>query len=155
MLVIEAVAAVLLANRVQQALLFPEMQGRDRLAELKEMERRYRVAYGPPLTYREQALLYCLSTLYPPKKAYCNPEFSAEQSAFSAEEFNEDDSLEYQRTSADAPPDSSPPAESIPSEPIDSEEEWMSMSSRRGTISRRDKGDRTLKRRRANEPALT
>src|SRR5437879_8612820 len=28
-LVIEAVAAVLLANRVQQALLFPEMQGRD------------------------------------------------------------------------------------------------------------------------------
>jgi hypothetical protein len=46
------------------------MQGRDRLAELKEIERRYRVAFGPPFTYREQAL----STLYPPKKVDCNPE---------------------------------------------------------------------------------
>ena len=115
------------------------MQGRVRLAELKEIERRYRVAFGPPLTYREQALLYCLSTLYPPKKVDCNPEFSAEQSAFSAEEFDDDDrySLEYQRASADAPPDPAPPAESMPSEAIDTEEEWISMSSPRFHLEQR------------------
>jgi hypothetical protein len=61
----------------------PEMQGRARLAEL---ERRFRVAFGPPLTNREQALLFCLSTLYPPNKADCDPEFLAEQSAFSTVE---------------------------------------------------------------------
>ena len=133
----------------------PEMQGRARVAELKEIERRYRVAFGPPLTYREQALLYCLSTLYPPKKADCNPEFSAEQSAFSAEEFDDDDSsLEYQRAGAHAPPDPAPPAESTPSEAIDTEEEWISMSSPRYHIEQRQRADRTLKRKRANEPLI-
>jgi hypothetical protein len=34
----------------------PEMQGRARLAELKEKEPKFRVAFGRPLTYREQAL---------------------------------------------------------------------------------------------------
>ena len=62
------------------------MQGRARLAELKEKERRFRLAFGPPLTYREQALLFCLSTLYPQKKADSNPEFLAERSAFSTVE---------------------------------------------------------------------
>jgi hypothetical protein len=118
----------------------PEMQGRVRLAELKEIERRYHVAFGPPLTYREQALLYCLSTLYPPKKSDCDPEFSAEQSAFSAEEFDYDDSLEYQRAGADAPPDPAPPAESTPSEAIDTEEEWISMSSPRFHLEQRQRG---------------
>ena len=66
----------------------PEMQGRGRLAELKEKERKFRVAFGPPLTYREQALLSCLSTLYPPKKVDYDPEFRAEQSAFSTGEFD-------------------------------------------------------------------
>jgi hypothetical protein len=53
----------------------PEMQNRARLAELKEKERRFRRAFGPPLTYRELALLICLSTLYPPKKADWDSEF--------------------------------------------------------------------------------
>ena len=62
------------------------------MAELKEKERRFRVAFfGPPLTYREQALLFCLSTLYPPKKAHCDPEFLAERSAFSTVEVDDDD----------------------------------------------------------------
>jgi hypothetical protein len=110
----------------------PEMQGRARLAELKEKERRFHVAFGPSLTYREQALLFCLSTLYPPKKADFNPEFHAEQSAFWTGEFDDDDddddrySLEHQRASADAPPDHAPPAESTPSEAVDDEEEWVS-----------------------------
>ena len=118
------------------------MQGRDRLAELKEIERRYRVAFGPSLTYREQALLYGLSTLYPPKKSDCDPEFSAEQSAFSAEEFHDHDrySLEYQRASANAPPDPAPPAESTPSEAMDTEEDWMSMSSPRFHLEQRQRG---------------
>jgi hypothetical protein len=82
----------------------PEMQNRARLAELKEKERRRsRVEFGPPLTCREQALLSCLSTLYPPKKADCDPEFLAEQSAFSTVDADDDGyPLEYQR--AKAPP---------------------------------------------------
>ena len=82
----------------------PEMQGRARLAELKEKERRLRVAFGPPLSYREQALLFCLSTLYPQQKADRNHEFLAEQSAFATVEVDDDDRypLEYQR--AKAPP---------------------------------------------------
>ena len=105
------------------------MQSRGRLAELKEKERRFHVAFGPSLTYREQALLFCLSTLYPPKKADFNPEFHAEQSAFWPGKFDDDDdrySLEHQRASADAPPDHAPPAESTPSEAVDDEEEWVS-----------------------------
>jgi hypothetical protein len=60
----------------------PEIQGRGRLAELKEKERKFRGEAGPPLTYRELALLSCLSTLYPPKKIEISPEFLAEQSSF-------------------------------------------------------------------------
>jgi hypothetical protein len=120
----------------------PEMQSRARLAELKETERRYRVAFGPPLTCREHALLYCLSTLYPPKKVDFNAEFSAEQSAFAAEDFDDDDDrypLEYQRASADAPPDPAPPAGSTPAEAIDTEEEWISLSSPRYHIEQRQR----------------
>jgi hypothetical protein len=83
----------------------PEIKSRAWLAELKEKERRFRVTIGPPLTNREQALLFCLSTLYPQKKADCNPAFLAEQSAFSTVEGDDDDDgypLEYQR--AKAPP---------------------------------------------------
>jgi hypothetical protein len=81
------------------------------------------------------------STLYPPKKVDCNPEFSAEQSAFSTEEFDDDRySLEYQRANADAPPDPSPPAESTPSEAIDTEEEWISLYSPRYHIEQRQRG---------------
>jgi hypothetical protein len=108
----------------------PEMQSRGRLAELKEKERKFSVAFGPPLTYREQALLSCLSTLCPPKKVEISPEFLAEQSAFWTGEFDDDDdrySLEYQRAGADAPPDPAPQAESMPSEGVDNEKDWMSM----------------------------
>jgi hypothetical protein len=81
----------------------PEMQNRARLAELKEKERRFRIAFGPPLTCREQALLICLSTLCPPKKADCDPEFLADCSAFSTVDADDDGyPLEYQR--AKAPP---------------------------------------------------
>jgi len=108
----------------------PEIQGRGRLAELNEKVRKFRGAIGPPLTYREQALLSCLSTLYPAKKVEINPEILAEHSAFLTEEFDDDDCdrnlLEHQRASADAPPDPAPPAESMPSEAADNEDEWMS-----------------------------
>jgi hypothetical protein len=81
----------------------PEMQNRVRLAELKEKERRFRVAFAPPLTCREQALLSCLATLYPPKKPDCDPEFLADCSAFSTVDADDNGyPLEYQR--AEAPP---------------------------------------------------
>ena len=115
----------------------PDMQSRARVAELKEIERRFGVAFGPPLTYREQALLYCLSTLYPPKKAYCNPEFSAEQSAFSAEEFDDDDSLEYQRTRRPRAARPGAPGGSAPSEAIDTEEEANNQAATTNTCSSR------------------
>ena len=107
----------------------PEMQGRARLVELKEKERRFRLAFGPPLTYREQALLFCLSTLYPQQKAGGNHEFLVEQSAFSTVEVDDDGyPLGYQRAKApplaDARPP--PPAESVPSEAMDAAEESMS-----------------------------
>jgi hypothetical protein len=106
----------------------PEIQDRARLAELKEKELKFRRDHGPPLTYREQALLSCLSTLYPPKKIEISPEFLAEQSSFYNGESDDDRySLEHQHTSADEPPDPAPPAESIPSEAVDNEDEWMSM----------------------------
>jgi hypothetical protein len=110
----------------------PEMQGRARLAELKEKERKFRVAFGRPLTYREQALLSYLSTLYPQKKVEISPEFLAEWSAFSAEEVDCDDdrySLEHQRASANAVPEPAPPAETTPSEAVDTEDEWVSAMS--------------------------
>jgi len=83
-----------------------------------------------------------ISPGYPPKKAHCDPECSAEQSAFSAEEFDDDDRylLQYQRASADAPPDPAPTAESTPSEAIDTEEEWISMSSPRFHLEQRQRG---------------
>ena len=108
----------------------PEMQGRARLAELKEKERRLRVAFGPPLSYREQALLFCLSTLYPQQKADRNHEFLAERSAFSTVEVDDDDRypLEYQRAKAPPLADAGhpPPAESAPSEAVDAAEASMS-----------------------------
>jgi len=105
----------------------PEMQSRDRLAELKEKERKSRDS-GPPLTYREQALLSGLSTLYPPKKVDFGLEFLAEQSSFYNGESDDDRySLEHQHTSADAPPDPAPPAVSMRSEAVDNEDEWFSM----------------------------
>ena len=110
----------------------PEMQGRARLAELKEKERKFRVAFGRPLTYREQALLSYLSTLYPQKKVEISPEFLAEWSAFSTEEVDYDDdrySLEHQRASANAVPEPAPPAETTPSEAVDTEDEWVSAMS--------------------------
>jgi hypothetical protein len=103
----------------------PEIKSRAWLAELKEKERRFRVAFGPPLTNREQALLFCPSTLYPQKKADCNPEFLAEQSAFSTVEGDDDGyTLEYQRAKAPPLADAGPPppAESAPSEPVDAAE---------------------------------
>ena len=87
------------------------------------------LAFGPPLTYREQALLFCLSTLYPQKKADCNPEFLAEGSAFSTVEVDDDGyPLEYQRAKASPLADASPPppAESAPSEAVDAAEASMS-----------------------------
>jgi hypothetical protein len=38
----------------------PEMQGRARLANRKEKERRFRRAFGLPLTYREQGFSFAL-----------------------------------------------------------------------------------------------
>jgi len=106
----------------------PEIQGRGRLAELKEKERKFRGDSGPPLTYREQALLSGLSTLYPPKKVDFGLEFLAEQSSFYNGESDDDRySLEHQHTSADAPPDPAPPAVSMRSEAVDNEDEWFSM----------------------------
>jgi len=106
----------------------PEIQGRGRLAELKEKERKFRGDSGPPLTYREQALLSGLSTLYPPKKVDFGLEFLAEQSSFYNGESDDDRySLEHQHTSADAPPDPAPPADSMRSEAVDNEDEWFSM----------------------------
>jgi hypothetical protein len=107
----------------------PEMQGRAWLAELKEKDRRFRLAFGPPLTYREQALLSCLSTLYPPEKPDCDPEFLAEQSTFSTVDADDDGRpLEYQRAKAPPLADAGPrpPAESAPSEAVDAAEESMS-----------------------------
>ena len=73
------------------------------------------------MTCREQALLSCLSPLYPPKKADCDPEFLADCSAFSTVDADDDGyPLEYQR--AEAPPlaDAGPPAaESAPSEAVE------------------------------------
>ena len=106
----------------------PEIQDRGRLAELKEKERKFRGDSGPPLTYREQALLSGLSTLYPPKKVDFGLEFLAEQSSFYNGESDDDRySLEHQHTSADAPPDPAPPAVSMRSEAVDNEDEWFSM----------------------------
>ena len=90
------------------------MRGRAWLAELKEKER---IAFGPPLTRREQALLSCLSPLYPPKKADCDPEFLADCSAFSTVDADDDGyPLEYQRAKAPPLADAGPPspAESAP-----------------------------------------
>ena len=98
----------------------------------KEKERRFRLAFGPRLTYREQALLSYLSTLYPQKKVEISPEFLAEWSAFSTEEVDYDDdrhSLEHQRASANAVPEPAPPAETTPSEAVDTEDEWVSAMS--------------------------
>ena len=102
------------------------MQNRAWLAELKEKERRFHIAFGPPLTCREQALLFCLSTLYPPKKADCDPEFLADESAFSTVEVDDDGyPLEYQRATAPPLADAGPPpaAELAPSEAVDAAEE--------------------------------
>ena len=119
----------------------PEMKSRARLAELKEKEQRFRnreralkerrsrLAIGPPLTNREHALLFCLSTLYPQKKVDFNPEFLAEQSAFSTVESDGDGyPLEYQRAKALPLADvgAPPPAELAPSEAVDAAEESMS-----------------------------
>ena len=84
------------------------------------------------MTYREQALLSYLSTLYPQKKVEISPEFLAEWSAFSTEEVDYDDdrhSLEHQRASANAVPEPAPPAETTPSEAVDTEDEWVSAMS--------------------------
>jgi hypothetical protein len=88
----------------------------------KEKERRFRLAFGPRLTYGEQALLFCLSTLYPQQKAGGNREFLAEQSAFSTVKVDDDGyPLEYQRAKAPPLADAGPPppAESAPSEAVD------------------------------------
>ena len=61
----------------------PEMQSRAWLVELKEKERKFLVAFGPPLTYREQALLICLSTLYPQNSEIGDPDIAAQFSVFS------------------------------------------------------------------------
>jgi len=67
------------------------VQSRGRLAELKEKEQKFRRDAGPPLTYREQALLSGLSTLYPPKKVDFDLEFLVEQSSFYNGESDDDD----------------------------------------------------------------
>jgi hypothetical protein len=123
----------------------PEMQGRARLADLKEKERRFRIAFGPPLTYREQALLFCLSTLYPQQKADRNREFLAGQSAFSAVEVDADDRypLGYQRAKAPPLADARPPpsAESAPSEAMDAAEESMSSEKLKARAETDDAGE--------------
>jgi hypothetical protein len=106
--------------RYMAFVLGPEMQGRTRLAELKEKERRFRLAFGPPLTYYEQALLSCLSTLYPQKKADCNLDFLAEVSAFSTTEVDDDGyPLEYQRAKAPPLVDADPNPHGVSPQPVD------------------------------------
>ena len=81
------------------------------------------------MTCREQALLIGLSTLYPPEKPDCDPEFLADWSAFSTVDADDDwYPLEYQRAKApllvDA--DATPATESAPSAAVDAAEESMS-----------------------------
>ena len=97
----------------------PEVQGRAWLDLLKGKEREFQVAFGPPLTYREQALLTWLSTLYPPKVATRDPEFAAEFSQFSMAESDHDrHPLEHPRakTLERADADASPAGDLAPAE---------------------------------------
>ena len=97
----------------------PEMQGRAWLDVLKEKERKFHVADGPPLTYREQALHIWLSTLYPPKLEIRDPEFAAEFSEFSMVAVDDDGyPLHYQRAKTPVRADASvsPAGDSAPAE---------------------------------------
>ncbi len=91
----------------------PEIQNRAQLAELKEKERLFRKKFGPPLTYREQALILCLSTLYPQKKWEFTPEFLAQQSEFSFMEVDEDGYSLHQRANAPPIADADPPVAAV------------------------------------------
>jgi hypothetical protein len=82
----------------------------------------------PPLTYREQALLIWLSTLYPPKLEIRDPESAAEFSQFSMVEVDDDGyPLQYRRakTPMHADAGASPAGDAAPAEEIDPAE-WMS-----------------------------
>jgi hypothetical protein len=106
----------------------PEMQGRAWLDLLKEKERKFHVAFGPPLTYREQALLIWLSTLYPPKLEIRDPESATEFSQFSMVEVDDDGyPLQYRRakTPVHADAGASPAGDAAPAEEIDPAE-WKS-----------------------------
>jgi hypothetical protein len=100
----------------------PEMQGGAWLDLLKEKERQFHVAFGPPLAYREQALLAWLSTLYPPKVEIRDPEFAADWSGISMTEFDDDGyPLQYKRAKSPmrADDEASLAASSVPAEEID------------------------------------
>ena len=123
------------------------MQGCARLDELKEKERRFRLAFGAPLTYREQALFFCLSTLYPQQKTDRNHEFLVKQSAFSTVEVEYDRyPLGYQRAKAPPPADARPPppAKSAPSEAVDVAEELISSVRLQARAETDDAGCQTL-----------
>jgi hypothetical protein len=104
----------------------PEMRGRAWLAVLKEKERKFHVALGPPLTYREQTLLIWLSTLYPQKSEIRDPDIAAQFSVFSMGVEVDDDGypLQYQqaKTPVLAGAGASPAADSTPAEEVDAGE---------------------------------
>jgi hypothetical protein len=107
----------------------PEMQGRARLAELKEKERKFLVAFGPPLTYREQALLICLSTLYPQKSEIRDSDIAAQFSVLSMVDVGDDGySLQHQqaKTPVLAGAGASPASDSAPAEEVDAGE-WRTV----------------------------
>jgi hypothetical protein len=110
----------------------PEMQGRAWLAELKEKERKFLVAFSPPLTYREQALLICLSTLYPQNSEIGDPDIAAQFSVlFSMVDVGDDGySLQYQqaKTPVLAGAGASPASDSAPAEEVDAGE-WRTVQS--------------------------
>jgi len=110
----------------------PEMQGRAWLAELKEKERKFLVAFGPPLTYREQALLICLSTLYPQNSEIRDPDIAAQFSVlFPMVDVGDDGySLQYQqaKTPVLAGAGASPASDSAPAEELDAGE-WRTVQS--------------------------
>ena len=90
------------------------------------------VAFGTPLTYREQALLICLSTLYPQNSEIRGPDIAAQFSVlFSMVDVGDDGySLQYQqaKTPVLAGAGASPASDSAPAEEVDAGE-WRTVQS--------------------------
>jgi hypothetical protein len=97
------------------------------LVELKEKERKFLVAFGPSLTYREQALLICLSTLYPQNSEIGDPDIAAQFSVFSGDDGY---SLQYQQAKTPVldGAGASPASDSAPAEEVDAGE-WRTVLS--------------------------